>query len=290
VSSQALLATKDGVERLHERQDTQERRQEIRERQQEREIILSWLTQNDYVLQQHDFISRRQAGTGQWLLDSAEYRAWIENDKQTLFCPGIPGAGKTVITAIVVDDLKTRIQNDPSIGIAYLYCTFREDEQSAENLLASLLKQLVQDQSPLPDSVKDLYGRHKNKRIRPSLDEVSGALHSVITIYSISYIVVNALDECQVSDGCRSRFLSHIFNLQAKTGAKLFVTSRPIPDIEREFKGCLSREILASNEDIRRYLDSHISQLPSFVLSRPKLQEEINTEIVRAVGGMYAPC
>jgi hypothetical protein len=106
----------------------------------------------------------------------------------------------------------------------------------------------------------------------------------------MSYIVVDALDECQVSDGCRSRFLSHIFNLQAKTGAKLFATSRPIPDIEREFKGCLSREILASDEDIRRYLDSHMSQLPSFVLSRPKLQKEINTEIVRAVEGMYAPC
>jgi hypothetical protein len=97
---------------------------------------------------------------------------WLETDKQTLFCPGIPGAGKTIITAIVIDDLKTRLQNDPSIGVAYIYCNFRRrDEQRAEDLLASLLKQLAQDQSVLPDSVRDLYRR---------LNEISNTLHSVI--------------------------------------------------------------------------------------------------------------
>ena len=59
----------------------------------ERLSILSWLTPTDYTTQQHDFLTRRQAGTDQWLLDSAEFRAWLETDKQTLFCPGIPGAG-----------------------------------------------------------------------------------------------------------------------------------------------------------------------------------------------------
>ncbi len=135
--------------------------------------------------------------------------------------------------------------------------------------------------------MKDLYGRHKDKRTRPSLDEISTTLHSVISTYSSVYIVIDALDECQVSDRCRSRFLSNIFNLQAKTRAKLFATSRPIPDIEKEFKGCLSREILASDEDVQRYLDGHKSQLPAFVLSKPGLHDEIKTEIVRAVEGMY---
>ena len=62
-----------------------------------------------------------------------------------LFCPGIPGAGKTILTSIVVDDLTTRFSNDPSVGIAYVYCNFRRrDEQKAEELFASLLKQLMQ--------------------------------------------------------------------------------------------------------------------------------------------------
>lgn len=252
-----------------------------------KEAILDWLTPIDYAAQQSDFISRRQAGTGQWLLDSEKFQAWVETDRQTLFCPGIPGAGKTILTSIVVDYLYTKFKKDPSICIVYLYCNFqRRHEQKPEDLIASLLKQLVLEQSFVSDTVKTLYNQHKDRRTRPSLDEISSTLYSVITTFSRVYIIVDALDECQLSDGCRSRFISTLFNLQTKTTTKLFATSRPIPDIEKEFKGCLSHDILASEEDILRYLDGHKSQLPKIVLTRPELQEQIITGIVKAVKGM----
>jgi Cdc6-like AAA superfamily ATPase len=227
-------------------------------------------------------------GTGQWLLDSEEYQAWLKTSKQTLFCPGIPGAGKTILTSIIVDDLNKRFQNDASIGIAYLYCNFRrQGEQRAEDLLASLLKQLSQERSCLPDSVKALYDHHKDKRTRPSFEEILRVLQSVAAIYSTVFIIVDALDECQVSDGCQARFLSEIFNLQANCGAKLFVTSRFIPEITEKFEGSVSLEISASDNDVQRYLDGHMSELPSFVLKSPDLQHEIKTIISKAVHGMY---
>ena len=89
----------------------------------------------------------------------------------------------------------------------------------------------------MPESVKNLYERHKDKRTRPSFDEISKVLHSVVTGYSRAFIIIDALDECQVSDGGRRKFLSEIFNLQAKTGANLFATSRFIPEIMKEFEG-----------------------------------------------------
>ena len=250
-----------------------------------RQNILDWITPIDYALQQSDFISRRQAGTGQWLLDSAEFKAWVETDERTLFCPGIPGAGKTILTSIVVEELFTRFENDGNIGIAYLYYNYRrEHEQNLKDLFASLLKQFVQEQPSIPDSVKTLYDHHKGKRTRPSLDEILGILQSVAAVYSRTFIIIDALDECQISNGCRQRFLSGLFNLQEKCGANLFTTSRPIPDITEKFKGSTIFEIRARDEDVRQYLDSRISD------SRQKLlethREEIKTEITKAVDGM----
>jgi Cdc6-like AAA superfamily ATPase len=250
--------------------------------------VLNWLTPVDYGSQQTDYIRRRQPGTGQWLLDSTEYQTWLKTGKQTLFCPGIPGAGKTILTSIVIDDLTTKFKNDEDVGVAYLYCNFRrQNEQNAEDLLASLLKQLSQRRSFLPDYVKKLYDDHKKNETRPSFDEISRVLQSVVALYSRAFIIVDALDECKESNGCRTRLLSEIFSLQAMKGANLFATSRFIPEITEKFGGSLSLEVHAIDEDVERWMDGHMSQLPSFVKGNQDLQQEIKTEIVKAIDGMY---
>lgn len=276
-----LNTFRQAVDRLHERQDNREYHEEHR-------LILNWLTPVDMSTQQKDLINRRHEGTGLWLLDSKVFNGWIDRSKQILYCPGMPGAGKTVITAIVVDHLYNKFRNDPAVGIAYLYCSFRQQhEQKPTDLLLNLLKQLAQKQASIPESVKNLYECHQNKPSRPSFDEISKALHSVVTSYSRAFIIVDALDECQVSDGGRRRFLSEIFNLHTKTRANVFATSRFIPEIGKEFEGCLSLEIRANDEDVKRYLDGHMLQLPSFVLANFDLQKEIKTAIAQAVDGMY---
>ena len=198
--------------------------------------VLDWVTTVDYSSQQSDFIGRRQSGTGQWLLDSTEYQQWTVVAKQTLFCPGIPGAGKTILTSIVVDDLHARFRDDVHVGIAYLYCNFRRQaDQKVEDLLSILIRQLSQDQSSLPECLRILYDKHKG-RTRPSLDELSRALQTVANLFLRIFIVVDALDECQLSDGSRSKFLTELFALRSKTGANIFATSRFILDVTERFR------------------------------------------------------
>ncbi|KAJ5745670.1 ankyrin repeat protein [Penicillium odoratum] len=267
----------DDVETVRSRLD---KREDLR--------VLNWLTPIEYGPQQSDFLKRRQPGTCQWLLDSKKYQTWLSLDKQTLFCPGIPGAGKTIQTAAVIDHLTTRFHSDRSVGIAYVFCSFRrQTEQRLDDLVASLLKQLSQHQPSLPDSLGDLYNKHIYRRTRPSFDELSKALCSAATFYSRVFILIDALDECQASDECRSRFISEIFTLQANCGANIFATSRFIPEITARFSQGTILEICASNEDVKRYLKGHIGQLPAFVERNQQLQEEITTKISCAVDGMF---
>jgi Cdc6-like AAA superfamily ATPase len=253
----------------------------------ERRAILDWLTPLDYAPQQGDFIGRRQEGAGNWLLNSDEFKTWLNQNKQTLYCPGIPGAGKTMITSIIIQHLWESFQNDASVGIAYLYCNFRRQlEQKPIDLLASLLKQLVQEQISMPESLKSLYKKCKTNRARLSIDEVSKVLRSVVAGYSRVFIIIDALDEYQVSNGERKVLLSEIFNIQAMTGANLFATSRFIPDIMKEFETCISLEIRAHDEDIQRYLDWKMSQLQPFVLENLPLQGQIKAKIAQAANGM----
>jgi Cdc6-like AAA superfamily ATPase len=222
-------------------------------------------------------------------LVSNEFQGWLAQNRQTLFCPGIPGAGKTIIASIVIEYLLEKFENDATAVVVYIYCNFqREQDQKPEGLLASLLRQLLHGRSSIPEGIRRLYRRYEEKRIRPSFQELSHILHSVLTTYSRAFIIIDAIDECRVSDGGRNRFLTEIFNLQEKTGVNLFVTSRHIPEIENKFEGSIAVEIRADNEDVQRYLDGNMAQLPGFVLRNEALQAEIKSEIAKTVCGMYA--
>jgi hypothetical protein len=279
-TSQGLTSLQNDMCHLRLGEDT-------RNMQQERQGILNWLTTTDYASQHNDFIARRQEGTGKWLLESSEFHRWKATKGQTLFCPGIPGAGKTITTSIVVDHLESSC--DSETGVAYVYCNFRRlDDQRPYQLLASLLRKLSRDKwdSARP-ILKTLYDRHKDKASRASLEDISGALRCVAAAYSRVFIVIDAVDECQAPDGRLTRFLTEIFTLQDSCGANILATSRPIPDIRRRFEKSTELEIRAAPEDIEQYIDGHISQLARCVSTDPRLQLEIKAAIVESVQGMY---
>ncbi|KAL1835780.1 hypothetical protein VTJ49DRAFT_6085 [Mycothermus thermophilus] len=264
------------------------RRVDNAEAQREREEVLNWLAPSDYSQHHADILRRRQPGTGQWFLDSPQFQKWLSNMPQILFCPGIPGAGKTFIVAAVIDYLQRRFHGNPRIGVAFLYCNFRrKHEQQAEDLIANLLKQLAGGIFPLPQPVTALHRSNS----RPSLEKLLGALSDVAALYEDGvFVVVDALDECQLSEMNRSRFLSGLLKFQSASGsrANLLATSRPrIPDIVTHFEGHPTLDISAHTGDIEEYLRGHMDQLGGCVVKRSDLQQEIIDCIVNAADGMF---
>jgi hypothetical protein len=258
-----------------------------KQQSQEDNDILQWLNPVEYQSFHDDLVTKRQPGTGQWLIDSKEFQSWMAATKQTLLCYGIPGAGKTYLASSIIEHLYETYSEVSTIGIAYVYCNFRQEEmQKVDDVLTSLLKQLAQQQSTIPTAVRDLYSRYQARKTPPSRQDLLRVLQLVIVSFSKTLIVLDALDE--LSDNCRPHILSQIFKIQAKTDLNLFLTSRPYLDTGKEFKECISLkslEILARDEDIHSYLAGRMSEL-RFQASEA-LQEELTKAIIGAVKGMY---
>jgi DNA replication protein DnaC len=64
--------------------------------------IKRWLTAIDFTERQNTIHRGRYKGTGEWFLKSAQVRTWLRERGQTLFCPGKPGVGKTVMASIAI--------------------------------------------------------------------------------------------------------------------------------------------------------------------------------------------
>jgi len=120
--------------------------------------IIDWFSKTDYSLQLMDFLGRIEDGSGQWLLDTPEFRSWLAAKGKTLFCPGIPGAGKTILASAVISFLQKTFAARKDVGIAFAYCNFkRRAEQTASSLISSLLRQLLLRRTELLDDVESIY-------------------------------------------------------------------------------------------------------------------------------------
>lgn len=270
---------KSDLDSVRKRGDSAEHRQ-----------ILEWLSPTDFPAQQFDIINRRQEGTGQWFLDAPQVATWLSQNQATLFCPGIPGAGKTMVAAIAIDYLLKSVQSS-SQGVAYIYFNYKaQEEHDTSKMLAAILKQLVHARPSLVGPVKQLHERHADRGTRPSSDEVFNALQDVLGHYPTVYIVVDALDECQDSDGTRRRFSTKLRDLQARWDIRLMVTSRSIPEVVEWFEEAPKLEVRASNEDVKQFLAGQIFRLPRCVQRDSALQEIVQEKIAEAVDGMYAVC
>jgi hypothetical protein len=191
-----------------------------------------------------------------------------------------------MVTSIVVNHLKTSFPDDKT-GTAFLYCIYkRQNNQDVGDLLASLLGQLAVQQSMVPKSIRQLYYKHrKGEKHRPSQDEIREELCSIIKAYSQTFIVIDALDECE-TDRIRNELVSEIYKLQEGSDIRLMVTFRPSIVVERP-RSVTELGIRAHKEDIEEYLSSRMSDLRSVVQENNDLQCKIKAHILTLVDGMY---
>ena len=136
--------------------------------------------------------------------------------------------------------------------IAYIYCNFKEqDKHSVRELIASLLKQLVQDHPVMLEVVGSLYDKHHCNRTHPSLGELTETLRKGVERFGKVFVIIDALDELVEHD--RWHLVKEVQSLGPTVN--LMVTSRPLSSIVQMFEGMKSIDIRANEKDVRKYLE-----------------------------------
>lgn len=189
-----------------------------------------------------------------------------------------------MVAAVAIDHL-CRTTHSDNAGIAYLFCNYKAQvDQTARNLFAAILKQLVQSRPDIAAPITGIHDHHSKRATKPSLDELTQALLSTCSNYSTVYVVVDALDECSNANGVRHQLIDKLRSLQANRNVRLLFTSRYIPEVIQEFHSNPQLEVRASNEDVRRFV---VGQLPRLCVPiNEQLHRDIESKVVEAVDGM----
>ncbi|KAI5803500.1 hypothetical protein DFH27DRAFT_50967 [Peziza echinospora] len=236
----------------------------------QKERILEWLSPLDFQARQKDTFALRLTGTGSNFLEHEIFRSWVMGAKKTLYCPGIPGSGKTVIVSTVVNLLEETFSEDPEVGIAYFYCdhAYREQEQSAVNITRSLLQQLAfkhaasisgADAETLAflDSLMTLYETADEKP--PTFKQCMDMLRFVLTLFPKVFIIIDGIDECDERNILIPELVAAASS-RGSTSLSLIVSSRDSPEISEIFSNSARLEVRASDADIRRYVEHRIDR------------------------------
>jgi hypothetical protein len=173
------------------------------------------------------------------------------------------------------------------VGIAFLYCDYRDQEnQSTLSMVSSLLKQLISSKPALPLPVVDLYERFEKSQSTFKLKDLEPTLLLVCREFRRTFVMIDALDECDATRH-RKSFLQVLKSIE-KSSTRLLITSRPYPDdIKRYLVAYPQITIEANDLDIRKFLTETIDRSDETTdIIDQALKKDIVKDIANSAHGM----
>lgn len=231
-------------------------------------------------------IEARQNGTGIWFLEGIDFRRFLSTKNSRLWLHGIPGAGKSVLSASIIDTINDRL--DTSHATAFFFCDYgNEQTQVLNNILGSIAKQLALQSDQALVKMVDFYKYHDELDTfdLPNLGEeqLLELIWNMSSHFISTVIVIDGLDECLSN---RPRTIKSLAKLsRTDNSVKTLFASRDEEDIRNCLKEFQRVSVAASKADVRLYV---AAQLESRFETMPdELKEEIQTDLVDRSDGMF---
>lgn len=171
------------------------------------------------------------------------------------------------------------------VGITFIYFKYNETDQTFDNILSSLLKQLLQDSEDIPPDILSLYERHRDRKTSPKIDEISQALSTMIQSHEEVFCIIDALDEC--NEDLRWELVDKLETLGPKL--RVLVTSRYLDSIAEELEVYQRFEIKANKADIELFIEHQIRRnrnLRKIVEKSPSLRDDIKKGVFNTAENM----
>ena len=242
-------------------------------------------------------VDQREKGTGKWMITGETFLQWTKGKQQILWLSGIAGSGKTVLTSRAIDYLAEHASKkvDGGVAITYFYCDFNDAGTTAEkSVIGGLLRSLLARDPALyntfaKDFQKELSGEGESQLQEDAKNKLSNVLLATCRRYGITYVVVDALDEC-VNPGNVAKALRDLAN-QCQS-IRLLFSSREDAGIQKEMADCQRLWINDLNHaDLRQYVVNELARRAErpdcCVLADITLRNEVAERIVRDATGMF---
>ena len=177
----------------------------------------------------------------------------------------------------------------PTIAVAYFYFDFNDvDEQSAENLIRSLIVQLSAQCPHLPESLQMTYLRSRNGQNRLTVDELTIVLRQIVKGFTSTYILLDALDECTNREDLLE-FIKALIDWNIIT-LHVLATSRKETDIATCLEPLITCQVCIQSTlvdaDIRVHVRERLSNDPKLKRWPVNVQKEIEDGLLRGANGM----
>ncbi|KAL4809416.1 hypothetical protein BDV18DRAFT_157171 [Aspergillus unguis] len=248
---------------------------------QDRKELYQWLSMLNPSARHSENQRTRVEGTGLWLLEDPTFQIWLSSPldgTDLLCCFGDPGAGKTIISSIVIDHLGTHAKQSKAV-FGYMYCDNQDQQhQTADAILGSIIKQLLAQLCRLPKTLSVRFEAFKKENKSLTTDELHWIFKLVCSEFDQIFVVFDALDELRA--GQLRILLQFIRN---GPPLKIFMTGRPyIQYTVEEFmkiKHCIIIE--AHEQDIRQFVMNEIGG-PNDIAPRA-MDDMLRANIVKTV-------
>ncbi|KAH6909754.1 hypothetical protein BKA70DRAFT_1425474 [Coprinopsis sp. MPI-PUGE-AT-0042] len=233
-------------------------------------------------------LGRATPGTGLWIVECESFRLWLDPEGwlRIMWGHGMPGAGKTIAASIVVNVLEVHAsQSALPVCVCYLYFRYSDHTKATtRSFLEVLVKQTLERHPGCLPLFNQTYARHIREQTQPNEEELLGLLHQ-LTDAMATFYVLDALDEAPTT--IQLEIITRLTSLNVK----LFITSRPMKNVEALFPNVHLFPIVAQASDINLHIDKEVSRSADLraVLERggPSLRDKIDASIKAKSRGMF---